>query len=86
MDIGIIGAGLIGSILARWLSKLSHKAFIANSRSPASLADLLAEIVAETVTVREAAGSSSLVHPYMRLISTKSASVRLFLKKGRGRK
>lgn len=61
MDIRIIGAGLIGSILARRLSKLSHKAFIANSRSPASFVDLSAETGAEAVTMREAAGSREIV-------------------------
>lgn len=43
MDIGIIGTGLIGGTLTRRLSKSGHKVFIANSRGPASLADLAAE-------------------------------------------
>lgn len=61
MKIGIIGAGLIGGTLTRRLSKLGHKVFIANSRGPASLADLAAETSATAVTVHEAARSSEIV-------------------------
>ncbi|GGC89974.1 NADPH-dependent F420 reductase [Chelatococcus reniformis] len=61
MEIGIIGAGLIGGTLTRRLSKLGHKVFIANSRGPASLAELAAETGATAVTVREAARSGEMV-------------------------
>lgn len=44
MSIGIIGAGAIGSNLARLLAKSRIEATIANSRGPASLAPLVAEL------------------------------------------
>jgi len=34
MDIGIVGSGRIGSILARQLAALGHQVRIANSRGP----------------------------------------------------
>ena len=43
MKIGIIGAGQIGGTLTRRLTKLGHEVFVANSRGPASLADLARE-------------------------------------------
>lgn len=42
--VGIIGAGQIGSAIARALSKSSIEATIANSRGPESLRDLLSEV------------------------------------------
>jgi predicted dinucleotide-binding enzyme len=44
MTIGIVGAGAIGSNLARLLAKNHIEATIANRRGPASLAPLLAEL------------------------------------------
>ena len=44
MSIGIIGAGGIGSNIARLLSKNRIEATISNSRGPASLAPLVAEL------------------------------------------
>lgn len=44
MSIGIIGAGAIGSNVARLLAKSRIEATIANSRGPASLAPLVAEL------------------------------------------
>ena len=35
MKIGIIGAGQIGGTLTRWLTKLGHVVFVANSQGPA---------------------------------------------------
>jgi len=61
MDIGIIGAGLIGGTLARRLTKLGHKVLIANSRGPASLADLAAETGAAPVSISEAARGGEIV-------------------------
>lgn len=61
MDIGIIGAGEIGGTLARRLSKLGHNVSVANSRGPASLAELAAETGATAVTVSEAAHSGEIV-------------------------
>lgn len=61
MKIGIIGTGLIGGTLTRRLSRLGHTVFIANSRGPASLADLAAETGATAATVHEAARSGEIV-------------------------
>ena len=55
MKIRIIGAGQIGGILTRRRTKLGHEVFVANSRGPASLADLARETGAKPVSVREAA-------------------------------
>lgn len=43
-DIGIIGAGNIGSALARTLVAQGHRVTISNSRGPETLADLVAEL------------------------------------------
>ncbi len=61
MRIGIIGAGQIGGTLARRLSKLGHEVSVANSRGPASLAQLARETGARPVTVDEAARSGDVV-------------------------
>jgi predicted dinucleotide-binding enzyme len=61
MKIGIIGAGHIGSTLARRLTALGHQVFIANSRGPATLAVLAAETGATPVSVTDAARSGELV-------------------------
>jgi len=44
MTIGIIGAGALGSNLARTLAKSGQQAIISNSRGPASLAKLVEEL------------------------------------------
>ncbi|MSW65244.1 MAG: NADP oxidoreductase, partial [Actinobacteria bacterium] len=44
--IGIIGAGLIGSQLARISTDAGYDVVISNSRGPETLADLVAEIEA----------------------------------------
>ena len=44
MDIGIIGAGNIGSALATQFAKAGHRVAIANSRGPESLAELVQSI------------------------------------------
>ncbi len=61
MNIGIIGSGHIGGALARHLTKLGHQVSIANSRGPASLADLAAETGATAATVEEAARATDVV-------------------------
>lgn len=57
MSIGIIGSGALGSNVARALAKKGLSATISNSRGPASLAPLIAELGGSirAVTVAEAA-------------------------------
>ncbi|MCO5954407.1 NADPH-dependent F420 reductase [Microbacterium yannicii] len=63
--IGIIGAGHIGSALARAFSGLGYDVVIANSRGPESLADLVAElgpkVTAATAADAAAAGDIAVV-------------------------
>lgn len=61
MDIGIIGSGQIGGSLARQLRALGHQVSIANSRGPASLAELAAEIGATAATVEQAARAQDVL-------------------------
>jgi predicted dinucleotide-binding enzyme len=61
MDIGIIGAGHIGGVLARRLTALGHQVRIANSRGPESLATLAAETGATASTVEHAARARDVV-------------------------
>ncbi len=61
MKIGIIGAGQIGGALTRRLTAVGHEVYVANSRGPASLADLARETGAKPVTVREAARAGEVV-------------------------
>ena len=61
MNIGIIGAGMIGETLARRLTQLGHHVAIANSRGPETLRDLASEIGASAVTAREAARHGEIV-------------------------
>jgi predicted dinucleotide-binding enzyme len=61
MKIGIIGAGHIGSTLARKLNRLGHTVSVANSRGPASLAALAAETGAKAVSVTDAVKGVDLV-------------------------
>src|SRR5258708_6332980 len=61
MKIGIIGAGHIGSVLARKLSGLGHTVALANSRGPDTLADLAAQVGATAVSVEDAAREVDLV-------------------------
>ncbi len=59
MNIGIIGAGHIGSALAVRLTSLGHKVYIANSRGPETLQDLARKTGATPVTAKEAARHGS---------------------------
>lgn len=61
MNIGIIGAGHIGSALAIRLTQLGHSVYIANSRGPETLADLAQKTGAIPVTAREAARHGELI-------------------------
>lgn len=61
MRIGIIGAGNMGGILARQLTKLGHHISIANSRGPESLTTLATEIGATPVSVVDAAKAGDIV-------------------------
>ena len=61
MRFGIIGAGQIGGTLTRRLAQLRFEVFVANSRGPASLADLAKETGAKPVTAREAATAGQIV-------------------------
>ncbi|MGH2361353.1 MAG: NADPH-dependent F420 reductase [bacterium] len=54
MKIGIIGAGKIGSTLARKLAKAGHSVLIANSRGPETLRNLADETGAKAVSAQEA--------------------------------
>jgi predicted dinucleotide-binding enzyme len=61
VKIGIIGAGNIGGTLARRFSELGHEVFVANSRGPETLADVVDETGAKAVTVEQAARSGDVV-------------------------
>ena len=61
MKINLIGAGEIGGTLMRRLTSLGHTVSVANSRGPASLADLAAETGATPVTVLDAARGADVV-------------------------
>jgi 8-hydroxy-5-deazaflavin:NADPH oxidoreductase len=61
MNIGIIGAGMIGGTLARRLAGLRHQVAIANSRGPETLRELAAESGVRAVTPAEAARSGEIV-------------------------
>jgi predicted dinucleotide-binding enzyme len=61
MNIGIIGAGNIGSALASRFTELGHEVSIANSRGPETLREVEAETGASAVTVREAARGKDVV-------------------------
>jgi predicted dinucleotide-binding enzyme len=63
MSIGIIGAGALGSSVARLLARGGIAATIANSRGPESLKDLVAELgpSIKAGTAREAASADIVV-------------------------
>ncbi len=61
MKIGIIGAGNIGGTLTRRLAALGHEVRVANSRGPATLADLARESGAKAATVQDAVRDADLV-------------------------
>jgi len=61
MNIGIIGAGNIGSALAIRLTSLGHSVYIANSRGPETLKGVAAKTGATPVTAQEAARHGELI-------------------------
>jgi predicted dinucleotide-binding enzyme len=61
LTIGIIGSGNIGGALTRRLRRLGHEIYVANSRGPASLAELASETGAHAVDVHEAARRAEIV-------------------------
>ena len=61
MRIGIIGAGQVGATLARKLSDARHSVLLANSRSPASIAEIAEEAGARAVTVDAAVRDTDVV-------------------------
>ncbi len=61
MNIGIIGAGHIGSALAVRLTSLGHAVKIANSRGPQTLGDVAQKTGATPVTAQEAAKHGEII-------------------------
>ena len=61
MNIGIIGAGHIGSALAVRLVSFGHSVYIANSRGPETLKDVAQKTGAIPVTAREAARHGEII-------------------------
>jgi len=61
LKIGIIGSGNIGGALTRRFRAVGHEVSVANSRGPASLADLAKETGARAVSVEEAARRNDVV-------------------------
>src|SRR2546423_11516801 len=63
MNIGIIGAGNIGSALARQFAKAGHRVAIANSRGPQTLTQLVQSIPGDVraVDARDAAEFGDVV-------------------------
>jgi predicted dinucleotide-binding enzyme len=61
MNIGIIGAGNIGSALAIRLTSLGHTVFIANSRGPETLKEVAEKTGAAPVTASEAARKGEII-------------------------
>src|SRR5919107_1981925 len=63
MKIAIIGAGMIGATAAHLFVNTGHEVAVSNSRGPASLADLVAELGprAHAMTVADAARWAEVV-------------------------
>ena len=61
MKIGIIGSGNIGGALTRRFRAVGHEVSVANSRGPASLAELARETGAHAASVEEVARGNDVV-------------------------
>lgn len=61
MQVGIIGAGNIGSTLAAHFQKLGHTVFIANSRGPETLSTVAQETGAKPVSITQVANGVDLL-------------------------
>ncbi|MFC6647101.1 NADPH-dependent F420 reductase [Granulicella cerasi] len=61
MQVGIIGAGNIGSALAQHFQKLGHTVFIANSRGPETLSVVAQETGAKPVAITEVTNGADLL-------------------------
>jgi len=61
MNIGIIGAGEMGTCLASKFVNLGHTVVIANSRGPSSLQQVTADTGAEAVTVSDATKNKNVI-------------------------
>lgn len=61
MNIGIIGAGLVGSALAKQLVALGHQVNISNSRGPDTLVEVVTLTGANPVTNEEAVRGADLI-------------------------
>lgn len=78
MKIGVIGAGHIGSTLAKRFSELGHEVSIANSRSPDTLKELAAETGATAVTAEQAARAGEVVVVTIPMRNVPDLGMRLF--------
>lgn len=78
MKIGIIGAGHIGSTLAKRFSELGHEVSIANSRGPDTLKELAAQTGATAVTTEEAARAGEVVVVTIPMCNVPDLGMRLF--------
>ncbi|KIA82605.1 NADP oxidoreductase [Kaistella solincola] len=61
MEIGIIGSGNIGSVLAGYLTKSGHQVYLSNSRGPSTLGEIAAKTGATAATTEQAASARDLV-------------------------
>ena len=71
MDIGIIGAGRIGSALAKQFAKAGHRIAIANSRGPQTLANLVESIPGD-IRAADAAGAAEFGEVVVETVPLKS--------------
>jgi predicted dinucleotide-binding enzyme len=78
MNIGIIGAGHIGSALAVRLVSLGHSVLIANSRGPETLGDVAQKTGATPATAKEAAQHGDLIVVTIPLINIPNLPKDLF--------
>jgi predicted dinucleotide-binding enzyme len=76
--IGIIGSGNIGGALTRLFTRAGHDVAVANSRGPASLADLALETGARAATVAEIVQESDIVVVAVPMVLVSNLSRDLF--------